>query len=281
MKPDRKNESHHFVPQFYLRHWCGPDGKMWIYPVDGRSPFRASPKNFAAENGLYDSSDLPELGSFDHEAELSKLEGLFDSRWPDIFNGIGDQKTKMNISRFLALTHLRHPRNKEDVQKLNAMFRRMVELAEGREEFEIIGVNGERVMIRSSDVKAYASDTPENTKAGFLMTMRQSVEDLAAILAARKWGVIFTEGGEPAFVTCDDPLVKQRGTSTRRTFGFGTPGTVITFPISPSKMLRIADDFAEDGQHYPLIDVGDLNSGTILNAVRFVFSPVEMKEPPA
>lgn len=250
MNAARSNENHHYVPQAYLRHWCGPDGKMWIYPLDGRPPFRASPKNFAVEKGLYDTSAVPHLTGFDHEGDLSKLEGLFDSRWPEIFDGIGRPATKMNLSRYLALTHLRHPRQKEEVRKVNAIFRQMAAAVADKEEFVVRGVDGERLTIRSADVAAYASDTPENANAGFLGVMRWSVEDLANILNARKWGVLFNENGGAVFVTGDCPLVLHRGTCIKEKYGFGTPGTVITFPISPSKMLRIADDFAEDGLHY-------------------------------
>jgi hypothetical protein len=279
MKPDRKTESHHYVPQFYLRQWCGTDGKMWIKPVDGRSPFRASPKNFAAENGLYDTSDIPEFSALDQEGDLGAIEGLFDSRWPEVFDGTMDPATKMNISRFLALMHLRHPRVKKHVQESNSVFRRLVEMTEGKEQIEIVTPNGEIHILLKSDVEAYASDTPENIKAGFIYSMRRSIEDLATALNSRKWGVIFTKGGAPVFITGDCPLVLQRGSCTRRTFGFRTPGTVITFPISPSKMLRIGDDFAVDGLHYPLVALGDLNDAVVLEAERFVFSSVEMKEP--
>lgn len=272
MKAAPQNESHHYVPQFYLRHWCAADEKMWIYPVDGRKEFRASPKNFAAENGLYDTSSVPHLAARNQESDLSRLEGLFDSRWPDIFNGITTPATKMNLARFVALMHLRHPRRKEQVQRVNALFRKMVELTGGKDLIRVRGVNGEEMKIRKTDIETFASDTPENTKAGFLTSMRNSVEDLAVVLGARKWGVIHTENGEPAFVTGDCPVVLHRGTCNRRTFGFGTPGTVVTFPITPSKMLRIADDFADDGLHYPLLQLGDLNDGTINAADRFVFS---------
>ena len=280
MKAAPQNESHHYVPQFYLRHWCGADDKMWIYPVDGRKPFRASPKNFAAENGLYDTSDLPQLAGLNQEAALSKLEGIFDSRWPEIFNGTIDPVTKMNLARFIALMHLRHPRRKEQVRKVNALFRKMVQLTGGKDLIHIRGVNGEDLTIRKSDIESYASDTAENTKTGFLNSMRRSVEDIAEILFARKWGVIFTDGAETAFVTGDCPVVLQKGTCTRATFGFGTPGTVVTFPISRSRMLRIADDFAEDGLHYPLLQLGDLNDGTVRAADRFVFSATEMTDTP-
>lgn len=67
---------------------------MWLYPVDGRASVRASPKSFAAENGLYDTSDIPELAAIDQEGDLSHLEGLFDSRLPEVFDRMANPATK-------------------------------------------------------------------------------------------------------------------------------------------------------------------------------------------
>jgi len=48
-----KPKLHHYVPQFYLRQWCDANEQLVVYPIDGREPFRANPKNVAAECGLY------------------------------------------------------------------------------------------------------------------------------------------------------------------------------------------------------------------------------------
>ena len=95
------------------------------------------------------------------------------------------------------------------------------------------------------------------------------VEDIAEILFARKWGVIFSDA--PYYITSDQPVVLARGSSRRKKFGLGTRGTVITFPICPWKQLRISDEFTEDGLHYPQILLGDANDSTVLAADRFIF----------
>jgi hypothetical protein len=281
MPSDRKNENHHYVPQFYLRHWCAADGKMWVYPVEnGRCGFRASPKNFATEKGLYDTSDVQHLAGIDVEGFLSRIEGIFDSRWPEVFDGTMDNETKMNISRFLALMHLRHPKHKEQVQKTKALFRTIADKvrAQGHDRFEVVHPDGTKNIIPVSEMEEFTRDTPANAKLGFLNAMHQSMEDLAKVICARKWGVIISMHNEPVYLTSDTPLVVHRGTCTKQFFGFGTPGTEVTFPISPTKLLRISDVYEEDGLHYPLISLGDLNEPIILNAARFVFSHQELKD---
>lgn len=280
MPPDRKSESHHYVPQFYLRQWCAPDGKMWVYPVEnGSTGFRASPKNFATEKGLYNSSDAP-FADHDFEGRFSQIEGLFHSRWPEVFNSIGDPRTKRNIARFLALMHIRHPKHKEEIRKTNAWLRQLTAQARasGHTEFEIVDPDGETSVVRVGDVDEMASDTAANTNAGFLNALT-SVETLAQILSARKWGVVFNTIDAPVYLTSDRPLVLHRGTCSRESFGFATPGTEITFPITPTKLLRISDVFQEDGLHYPLIALGDVNEQVVLTATRFIFSPEELKDP--
>ena len=74
---------HHYVPQFYLRQWCDSEGKLLVFPIDGRDPFRAAPRNFAAESKLYSTKRGAEAVR-DTESWLSGWEGLFASKWPDI-----------------------------------------------------------------------------------------------------------------------------------------------------------------------------------------------------
>ena len=280
MKPNRKKENHHFVPQSYLRNWCAADGKMWVHPLDGRSGFRATPQNFATEKGLHDTSDIPELADFDFEGELSTVEGLYSSRWLDFFNDTTNPRTKMNISRFIALFHLRNPIQRETIREVNAGFRALVERVGDQEKIDFITPDGKTLSVRTQDIRNFTTDTPINIKTGFLVQMRTAVEDLAKVLFARKWGVIYAPDSAPVFITSDCPVVLHRGTSTRENFGFRTPGTEITFPISPSKMLKISDRFEQDGLHYPLLRLGDLNEGTVMTAERFIFSARKLENPP-
>jgi hypothetical protein len=267
MKVSRNGESHHFVPQFYLRHWCGKDGRLWVWPIDGRKPFKARPKSFAAENGLYDTAGTSQEG-FDIEGKLAEVEGLYASRWPGIFDRIDRPETKMSIARFLALLHLRNPKAKDDIRKVNNIFGDIAKEARGKA-VKVVFPDGNVGVVRVDDLERAGRNDSEDIRNQFQKNMRSSVEDIAQILWARKWGVIFSE--EPHYIASDKPLVLNRGSCRRDKFGLGSPGTVITFPITPFKQLRISDEFAEDGLHYPQISLGDANDGTVLAADRFIF----------
>jgi hypothetical protein len=43
----------HYVPQFLLKQFARPDGKLWAYDTENRKMFRASPRGLAAEGYFY------------------------------------------------------------------------------------------------------------------------------------------------------------------------------------------------------------------------------------
>ena len=67
------NTLHHFVPQFYLKRFVGPDGLLWVYDKDTDHVFQASPRNLAAEHGFYSLPDaFPDSALM--EQQLSDVE---------------------------------------------------------------------------------------------------------------------------------------------------------------------------------------------------------------
>src|SRR4029077_2834201 len=113
---------HHFVPQFYLRQWCDLQNRLWVYPIDGRPPFRASPRNFAAESKLY-AIDPDAHGALRNtESWLSGWESRFANVWPDIVDRADNPRTRANIARFIATLVARHPRERDGVAKMNEWF---------------------------------------------------------------------------------------------------------------------------------------------------------------
>lgn len=261
----------------YLRHWCSDDGKMWITPTDGRKSFRASPLNFAAENGLYDTSKIPELAMVDQERDLSDIEGIYEERWPEVFDHIGDPATKLNLSRYLALTYLRHPDQIVQAKSTLASWRKVADMIKGSKEFEVVKADGSIDVVPTSELVAFSEETTVNIKSTFLKEMRTSLEAIAHTLCARKWGVVFEKDKKPVFVTGDRPIILEQGLCKLPFYGFGTPGTIVTFPISPTRILKIDDGLKEDGLHYPILRLPDLLNTTVISAAqRFIFSATEL-----
>lgn len=68
---------HHYVPQFHLRRFTDPAGKLWVWDRDHDRIFRASPGAIAAEKQFYRLAQYEALGHdpMTMEKQLSALEG--------------------------------------------------------------------------------------------------------------------------------------------------------------------------------------------------------------
>jgi len=238
--------SSHWLPQFYLRQWASDeDDKIWVYPVDGGKPFKTSPRSVAAEKGLYDPTPTTVLNRRDTERQLAEIEATFARVWPNKFKEAADFETRKNLARFLATLWLRNPS------------RRPIAAAAHQRVYGPLGVSTDGSAIQDT----------------FLFTMKANTEWLADILARRRWGILCTD--EPYFVTGDSAVVLTQGHLPDGSGFFDTPGTQISFAISPRLMLFIDDDWQCEYGVYPLIDREGFNNGVILAARRFVFSHEE------
>lgn len=238
---------HHYVPQFYLRQWCDKKGQLLVYPLDGHQPFRTTPRNVAAECNLY----TPLLGAVDvrddHELWFAGWEGLFAKEWPDIFDRGENPSTRKNLSRFLATLLIRHPSAREVVANFND---RLWALAERARDGGRIGIRdpyGE-AEVTVADIHQYAARNADEIRTDWLRIMPNVVRSIADDLFARKWGVFCTD--DDSFITSDTPVAIHRGACRSDKFGIRTPGTFISFPISPRRFLVIADEWKFPFMHY-------------------------------
>jgi len=270
-----KPKLHHYVPQFYLRQWCDADGKLVVYPVDGGKPFRTNPKNVAAECGLYTPIPGVEDVRHDHEQWFAGWEGIYSNKWPDIFDRAENPDTRHNLARFLATLLLRHPTSREIVCAIN---RRLLAMASNAQNHERVSILRHQVSVRVSaaEILEFASTDPDAVRTDWLRQMPTLAPSLADLLFSRRWGVIFARA--PAFITSDNPVFLDRGCYKGEKFGMGTPGTLISFPISPTRFLLIADEWQHPFMHYRLEDAQVFMRRVVRKAHRFVFSSHESAE---
>lgn len=266
MSSKKPRGRHHFVPQFYLRQWADEDEKVWQYCFDGSPPVQIGTKNIAFERGLYTHPAEDKVPPLHTEDNLADMESIYTSVWPDIVDRAQNGETRRNIARFVALMFVRHPQQREKARRRNEVFREAVRDLQPDDEVEIVAP--ERVC------KIGVQEILEGTKSeaavrSFLNVMRSTVEGIAEVLVARRWGVVFSE--EPTFVTSDCPVVLNRGSCQRRAFGFRTPGTLILFPCSPKRLLVIGDDWPHLFAHYKLTNANLFNEMIAQASVRFVY----------
>jgi len=77
----------------------------------------------------------------------------------------------------------------------------------------------------------------------FVGNIKRDATHLAEILMRKRWSGIFSE--RPVFITTDALVMMLNPTLER--FGFMTPGTVVSFPLSPTRVLMIDEPAATRG----------------------------------
>jgi hypothetical protein len=129
------------------------------------------------------------------------------------------------------------------------------------------------VQVSAAEILEFASTDPDAVRTDWLRQMPTLAPSLADLLFSRRWGVIFATA--PAFITSDNPVFLDRGRYGGKKFGIGTPGTLISFPISPTRFLLIADEWEHPFMHYRLEDDRVFMRRVVRRAHRFVFSSQE------
>lgn len=262
-----KPKKQHWVPQFYLRHFATPETrhskepKVWIFSKDEGDPSLTSIKNVAQRRYLYSPKDTAGNRLWDLEDKLSDIESLLTPIWGSLAEGLidlhGETAIRKGLALFISLLHLRHPRRLAEVQRIHAQ---LVEFYEqcpkdkhGNPDVGEIEVNGIWRPFDASDWPRYKDANAEDKKQMFVDAVRQNAVHDAELLMKKRWSVVFSE--DPVFITTDTPVAVLH--TSREIFGLGTPGTIVSFPISPTRVLMMDDRHDEPvGQYYPLAETG-------------------------
>jgi hypothetical protein len=102
--------------------------------------------------------------------------------------------------------------------------------------------------------------------------VQSEATDIAEIFLEKRWSIIVSQ--DPSFITSDKPLAKEN--LEKKLFGFGSKGTMVTFPLSPIRLLVMDDRYDQPaGQYYALHSdgPGPFNLGIWRNGCRFMISP--------
>lgn len=277
----------HWVPQFYLRYFATPETQdrkypqVWIFSKDKEDsePKLTSIRKICASSNLY--SPFNDDGNRDYgmEKRLGNIEHLLAQIWPALASGFvdfeSDKAVKKGIALFLATMHLRNPSSKKKGERIHKQIveshNQLPKDQEGRPEIDAIEINGEVHDVDTSDWFKYKDWEKNDHHHFFADSIKEQAIYLSEILLQKRWSVIVSES--PVFITSDNPLSMHH--STKEVFGFGTQGTVINFPLSPTRLLVLDDMHNEPaGQYYPLIDenIGSINLLTWRGCNKFMVS---------
>lgn len=279
-------KSQHWVPRFYLRHFATQDTrgtdhpKVWIFSSeegDGDETL-TSVRNVCAKRYLYSPRSDTRARSWDLERKLASIEDALAGLWPRLANesvDLGDLTVRRGVSLFVALMHLRNPQSLELVEsvhrRLVAHYEQMPRKLDGSPDVDSVEIGGEVTPFDTADWHAYRTWGKDDHHRFFAHLIESEAIGLAELLMLKRWSVIYTE--HDTLITSDKPVALQH--RTRAVFGFQTPGAIVSFPISPKRLL-VMDDVRNEpaNQYYPL-DVsarGAFNHNIWHNGSRFMIT---------
>ena len=125
--------------------------------------------------------------------------------------------------------------------------------------------------VNPEDWKHYKDWSESDHQKFFVDMIEYESIVLSKILLEKRWSIVFTEIDQ--FITTDKPVAIEH--QTKSIFGFRTPGTIVSFPISQRSLLVMDDMHSEPAnQYYPLKEgaLGAFNFGIWHNGSRFMIS---------
>ena len=283
--PQNKAKKQHWVPFSYLKYFSIPETRgndnpeAWIFSKDDGDPRSVPLRSFARKKFLYSPRNNKGERSWETEDKLQKLESLMGHLWPSLVDGLVDfasEVLKKGLALYISTLYLRHPSN---IKKTTETHRQFVEfyetLPKDTEGNPFIGevVNkGTVYQFDNSNYEKYKLADKNELQQLFVDFIHSEAVRCAEILLEKRWSVLFSD--KPLFITTDKPVVVVN--RDRETFGLKTKGTMITFPISPTRIL-ILDDLHNEpsGRYYPLSQEGPgpINLTLWRNAENFMVSP--------
>lgn len=286
----------HWVPQFYLKHFATPETittkspKVWIFLKDKKDGDPSLPKlpnikNVCGKRYLYSPLGIDGQREWALESKLSDLESVLATLWPSLANGYVDfrqhEYIRKLVALFVSVMHLRHPDNLNLSTQIYHQMVKMYEEApkkdDGTPDIELVEINGEMHEVDTSNWNEYRNWNENDHRRFFANMVQYNAMFLAELFLKKRWSVIFSENS--AFITSDKPVGKQH--KNKKTFGFRTDGTIITFPLSPTRLLIMDDIHNEPAcQYYPLLDndPGPFNILIWRNGSKFMISQRNIDE---
>lgn len=284
--PSSCSKHQHWVPQFYLRYFATPESRdsktpqVWIFsknPEDGDEKL-TSVRNVCGKRYLYSPKQLDGTRSWALDDQLNDVETLLGRIWPILatdFVDLSDEHIRKALSLFVAITHMRHPDMRYAIEGIQGNLVEVYETvplhSDGTPMVESVKYQGKYYKFDTTDWHEYKNQGKDEYDRAFADLVQSETGRMAKHLLKKRWSVLLSQ--REVFVTSDKPVGLQH--LIRDRYGYGTNGTIITFPLSPSRLLVMDDlDSEPANQYYPLIEetTGAVNMTIWQRAQRFLIT---------
>jgi hypothetical protein len=235
-------------------------------------------RNVAHQRYLYSPQDEAGKRLWDLESKFADYEGLMQQVWQRLADDMVDlyePAMRKGLALFISLLYLRHPRRLAEVDRLHGrlveMFESSPKNALGNPDIEAVEINGQGRGLDNTDWLRYRDASENDKKRWFVESVQTNAIHLAEVLMKKRWSVIFA--ADSVFITTDTPVLLMH--QSREVFGVGTPGVIVSFPLSPTRVLMMDDRHDQPaGHYYPLTgSPADHNGLAWGDCERFMISP--------
>lgn len=280
---ESRSKHQHWVPQFYLRYFATKETRnsnqpqVWIFSKnasDGDEKL-TNVRNVCGKRYLYAPVQTNGKRDWALDKCLDDLESLLSDVWPSLaedYVPLDELNLRKGLALFVAVMHLRNPAVRADVERIHSNLVQFYEasprLADGTPDIERLEINGQVRDFLSYGWKEYCAWGKDEHDRFFAHIVQSEATRIAEMLLSKRWSVVCSD--QEMFITTDKPVGLQH--QTREKFGFGTPGTIVSFPLSPTRLLTMDDMHAEPAnQYYPIDSNGpSFNFITWRNGSRFL-----------
>lgn len=281
-----KSKNQHWVPQFYLREFSTPetrqsnDPQVWIFSkndADGIEKL-TNVRNVCAKRYLYSPVDNCGQRSWDVDDKLEEVESLLARVWSQVgsdFVDFRDSALRKGMALFIATMHVRHPDNLQMVKSVHEKFvsslDKVPKNSAGYPDVDTVLYQGKELEVDLSDWGSCSDVDRDGYHRLFTETIREQAGKLAEVLLKKRWSVVLAD--DECFITSDRPVAVQH--PTRKVFGLGTEGVIVSLPLSPTRVLILDDEFEEPGDQYYMLkweNLGGFNYGIWHGGSRFLIT---------
>jgi hypothetical protein len=266
-------KKHHYNTQHALRRFADVDELLWMYRRGSADPVRVSVRDAASENFLY----APEDGPTPHDDSIEVwLADNIDGPAARILEKLIQHEAlssqeRYNLSAYLVAQSLRTPKARDEL--LNHFGRRwkpvLLEMLADKERVREVMQGSEHTPPSDEQIAQWVAAIQdgeyqiEAMKAYWLDYFTTRIRQFAPIVMNLPMAVL-TAPAEHEVLTSDSPLV-----------GIWPAGWLaaseITLPLDVKRVLLVGGAAVAGGNRRPAW-FRDINSRTIRNARRFVFS---------
>lgn len=263
----------HWVSQSYLKAFAveGNGPRVWRHSREEGDPELKLIEKVAVRFHLYSPTGADGKRDDSMEKKLADLEKFFgDPVWKAVCTDFPDfswEPLRKMVALLAAVTWLRTPRQLELWTNIHRQLANFITSSGSLP--DVIQLNDKRINFDHSLYPAYQDATDEDIKRDWNQWIGQSA-GVAKMFMNMRWAILTSE--QPVFITSDNPVLVGDTLTPHR--GLKHPETIVTFPLSPTRVLIMDNRHSEpDAQFYPLKHSPACTNALIWrNSIEYMFS---------